>query len=285
MLLRQAKPAWWPAPRPAPLVPAAARASAATAWQKAWQSSASTVLSLLLGCTCHVPAPLPARRAARLRQARHRELEGIRLEVDSRRRTVADLARRVDTMRARLGKGGDARQEAALEETIKRLQHKEGKLQGGSTATCPQWPGGAARPPACSCIRARLFAVVHIELQTIFFVGVHMLLLPGSSNNAERPLQLPPVLAVIPPSGRTSVSHPSKPNSCPPALCSGHPVLCGEGGAAAPRPVHPHQRCSLAEALRWVAKMTARLLWGGAACRELQLPSAAGPQSVLKCPP
>ncbi|KAL4457824.1 hypothetical protein ABPG75_012689 [Micractinium tetrahymenae] len=60
---------------------------------------------------------------------RYRELEGVRLEVDSRRRTVADLSRRVDTMRARLGKGGDAKQEAALEETIKRLQHKEGKLQ------------------------------------------------------------------------------------------------------------------------------------------------------------
>ena len=42
-------------------------------------------------------------------------------------------------MRARLGKGGrDAKQEAALEQTIQRLQHKEGKLQSeaGRQAGC-----------------------------------------------------------------------------------------------------------------------------------------------------
>ena len=37
----------------------------------------------------------------------------------------------VDSMRSRLGRGGDAKQEAALQETIKKLQHKETKLQGG----------------------------------------------------------------------------------------------------------------------------------------------------------
>ncbi len=70
----------------------------------------------------------------------NRELEDARLEVDSRRRTVADLSRRADGLRAHLGKGGDAKQEAALEATIKRLQHKEGKLQGGLGA--PRWPLG-----------------------------------------------------------------------------------------------------------------------------------------------
>lgn len=73
-------------------------------------------------------------------QARFQELEDARLEVDSRRRTVADLSRRADGLRAHLGKGGDAKQEAALEATIKRLQHKEGKLQGGLGA--PRWPLG-----------------------------------------------------------------------------------------------------------------------------------------------
>lgn len=86
----------------------------------------------------HQRACLPAS------QARFQEVEATRLEVDSRRRTVADLSRRMDTMRARLGKGGDAKMETALEATIKRLQHKEGKLQGGLGA----WCAAAGRLPA-----------------------------------------------------------------------------------------------------------------------------------------
>lgn len=63
-------------------------------------------------------------------QTRMREVEAIRLEVDSRRHTVIDLAAQVDKLRARLSRanGSDARLEANLDETIKKLQHKEGKL-------------------------------------------------------------------------------------------------------------------------------------------------------------
>jgi hypothetical protein len=63
-------------------------------------------------------------------QVRLKEVEALRLEVDSRRHTVIDLAASVDKQRAKLSKmnGSDYRVEAALDETIKKLQHKEGKL-------------------------------------------------------------------------------------------------------------------------------------------------------------
>jgi hypothetical protein len=62
--------------------------------------------------------------------ARMKEVEALRLEVDSRRHTVIDLAASVDKQRAKLGKvgGHDAKLEANLDDTIKKLQHKEGKL-------------------------------------------------------------------------------------------------------------------------------------------------------------
>ncbi|KAI8113609.1 hypothetical protein M9435_003607 [Picochlorum sp. BPE23] len=62
--------------------------------------------------------------------ARMKEVEALRLEVDSRRHTVIDLASSVDKQRAKLGKvgGHDAKLEAHLDDTIKKLQHKEGKL-------------------------------------------------------------------------------------------------------------------------------------------------------------
>ena len=55
-------------------------------------------------------------------------VEDLRLEVDSRRHTVADLASQVDKHRAKLNKGADAKVEAKMEETIKTMQHKEAKL-------------------------------------------------------------------------------------------------------------------------------------------------------------
>lgn len=57
-------------------------------------------------------------------------VEALRLEVDSRRHTVIDLASSVDKQRAKLGKvgGHDAKLETHLDDTIKKLQHKEGKL-------------------------------------------------------------------------------------------------------------------------------------------------------------
>lgn len=63
-------------------------------------------------------------------QLRMKEVEALRLEVDSRRHTVIDLAATVDKHRARLSRvhGSDHRLETTLDETIKKLQHKEGKL-------------------------------------------------------------------------------------------------------------------------------------------------------------
>jgi hypothetical protein len=62
--------------------------------------------------------------------ARMKEVEALRLEVDSRRHTVIDLAATVDKLRAKLGKlgGHDAKLESQLDDTIKKLQHKESKL-------------------------------------------------------------------------------------------------------------------------------------------------------------
>lgn len=61
--------------------------------------------------------------------SRMKEVEALRLEVDSRRHTVIDLAASVDKLRAKLGRSGnDAKVETSLDETIKKLQHKEGKL-------------------------------------------------------------------------------------------------------------------------------------------------------------
>ena len=55
------------------------------------------------------------------------KLEALRLEVDSRRRTVARLGKRVDSQRATLPQTR-ARGEYDMENTIKVLQHKEAKL-------------------------------------------------------------------------------------------------------------------------------------------------------------
>ena len=60
-------------------------------------------------------------------QNRMTKLEAVRLEVDSRRRTVAKLGKRVDVQRAQLPQTR-ARGEYDMENTIKVLQHKEAKL-------------------------------------------------------------------------------------------------------------------------------------------------------------
>lgn len=60
-------------------------------------------------------------------QNRMKKLEALRLEVDSRRRTVASLGKRVDVQRAQLPQTR-ARGEYDMENTIKVLQHKEAKL-------------------------------------------------------------------------------------------------------------------------------------------------------------
>lgn len=59
--------------------------------------------------------------------SRMSKLESLRLEVDSRRRTVAKLGKKVDLQRAKLPQTR-ARGEYEMESTIKALQHKESKL-------------------------------------------------------------------------------------------------------------------------------------------------------------
>jgi len=61
-------------------------------------------------------------------EASVKAVEDLRLEVDSRRHTVADLSAQVDKLRAKLNTGADAKVEAKMEDTIKTLQHKEAKL-------------------------------------------------------------------------------------------------------------------------------------------------------------
>ncbi|KAI7839758.1 hypothetical protein COHA_006562 [Chlorella ohadii] len=65
--------------------------------------------------------------AYNLVQNRMNKLESLRLEVDSRRRTVAKLGKKVDLQRARLPQTR-AKGEYEMENTIKVLQHKESKL-------------------------------------------------------------------------------------------------------------------------------------------------------------
>ncbi|KIZ05410.1 hypothetical protein MNEG_2545 [Monoraphidium neglectum] len=66
--------------------------------------------------------------AYRTIQERMRRLEALRLELDSRRRTVLELQGRCERMRAMLGVTR-ARGEMELELTLRRMQHKEDKMQ------------------------------------------------------------------------------------------------------------------------------------------------------------
>jgi hypothetical protein len=58
---------------------------------------------------------------------RLRRLESLRLELDSRRRTVAELQGKVERVRANLGTTR-AKGEAEVEATLRRMQHKEDKM-------------------------------------------------------------------------------------------------------------------------------------------------------------
>lgn len=58
-----------------------------------------------------------------------KKLEQIRLEVDSRRRTVLDLSMKVEKMRDNLPKTR-AKGEDEMQATMKQQQHKENKLAG-----------------------------------------------------------------------------------------------------------------------------------------------------------
>ena len=74
-------------------------------------------------------------RATTCAQTRMRRLEGVRLEVDSRRRTVVDLRHSIDAKRS---KPQTPKLEFQTEQLIKKMQHKENKL--ASTCTCPFKP-------------------------------------------------------------------------------------------------------------------------------------------------
>lgn len=60
--------------------------------------------------------------------SKNRELESLRLEVDSRRRTVADLTVKEAAQRAKLQRNSDAKHEQRLDEVVRTLQHKTDKL-------------------------------------------------------------------------------------------------------------------------------------------------------------
>ncbi|GBF94371.1 TBC1 domain family member 2A [Raphidocelis subcapitata] len=66
--------------------------------------------------------------AYRTIQERMKRLEALRLELDSRRRTVADLQVRCERVRATLGTTR-ARGEVELEVGLRKMQHKEDKMQ------------------------------------------------------------------------------------------------------------------------------------------------------------
>ena len=65
--------------------------------------------------------------------SKNKELESLRLEVDSRRRTVADLTVKEAAQRARLQRNADAKHEQRLDEVVRTLQHKTDKLNSATT--------------------------------------------------------------------------------------------------------------------------------------------------------
>ncbi|KDD74026.1 hypothetical protein H632_c1640p0, partial [Helicosporidium sp. ATCC 50920] len=60
--------------------------------------------------------------------AKNKELDALRLEVDSRRRTVADLTVREATQRARAQRSREDKHGLKVEEAAKLLEHKTAKL-------------------------------------------------------------------------------------------------------------------------------------------------------------
>jgi hypothetical protein len=64
--------------------------------------------------------------------ARFKEIDKLRMEVDSRKRTVHELASSTDHLRAKMNAnptGHDAKHQHKLDKTVQKLQHKEGKLK------------------------------------------------------------------------------------------------------------------------------------------------------------
>jgi hypothetical protein len=63
-----------------------------------------------------------------------KRLEEVRLEVDSRRHTVTALGHQIEKQRAKLSPaaGSNAQKvEVQMDQTIRKMQHKENKLAGG----------------------------------------------------------------------------------------------------------------------------------------------------------
>ena len=68
-------------------------------------------------------------------QGRMKRLEEVRLEVDSRRHTVTALGHQIEKQRAKLSPAAGGTQqkvENQIDQTIRKMQHKENKLAGGS---------------------------------------------------------------------------------------------------------------------------------------------------------
>jgi hypothetical protein len=91
-------------------------------------------------------------------QGRMKRLEAVRLEVDSRRHTVTTLTKECDKLRAKLQPGANGPQASKLEfqidQSIKKMQHKENKLAG---MLLHQAPG-------VSSVRLQLTSVVCVLL-------------------------------------------------------------------------------------------------------------------------
>lgn len=92
-------------------------------------------------------------------QGRMKRLEGVRLEVDSRRHTVAALGAKIEGQRARLPQTR-SKGEFQMEQTIRKMQHKENKLAGARARAPParrfapppplSTQNGGASLPACA---------------------------------------------------------------------------------------------------------------------------------------
>ena len=68
-------------------------------------------------------------------QTRMKRLEGLRLEVDSRRRTVLGLRQAID---AKASKTQTPKGEFQTEQLIRKMQHKENKLASAPCSHVPQ---------------------------------------------------------------------------------------------------------------------------------------------------
>lgn len=100
-------------------------------------------------------------------QARMNKLEGVRLEVDSRRRTVAELGQKIDKQRARLPQT-KVKGEFDIEQTIKRVQHKENKLAGLLSVTAQLRVQGEP-----SCMTCLTVLCTSTRCSTLYKPGYH----------------------------------------------------------------------------------------------------------------